>query len=82
MPNIGQYNFSLHEVGVALLKSAGITEGKWALGVNFGINVGNMGQSPDQAIPSVMVQTQSLNLARAPDDAPVGGTIFDASQIV
>lgn len=81
MPDVSQYNFSLHEVGVALLKSASITEGKWALGVNFGINVGNMGQSQEQAVPSVMIQVQSLNLARVPDDVPVGDTIFDASQI-
>jgi hypothetical protein len=81
MPDISQYNFSLREVGVALLKSANITEGKWALGVNFGINVGNMGQNQEEAVPSAMIQIQSLNLARVSDEAPVGNTIFDASKV-
>lgn len=81
MPEISQYNFSLKEVGTALLKSAGITEGKWAIGVNFGLNIGNMGPSQDQAMPSVMVQVQAFNLALVPDDAPTGDTILDASQV-
>lgn len=81
MPDISQYNFSLREVGILLLKSAGITEGKWALGVNFGINVGNMGASPERSAPSVMTQVQGLNLLRVPDDTPLGDSVFDASKV-
>ncbi|WP_315918658.1 hypothetical protein [Mesorhizobium sp. SP-1A] len=81
MPEVSQYNFSLKEVGTALLKSAGIAEGKWAVGVNVGLNVGNMGPSPEQAVPSVMVQIQAFNLALVPDETPTGDAILDASKI-
>lgn len=81
MPEIGQYNFSLREAAVALLKQAGINEGKWSFGVNFGVNVGNFGPDESQAVPSVMAQVQGFNLSKAPDDVPDLPTIIDASKM-
>lgn len=81
MPEVGQYNFSSREVGIALLKQANITSGKWSFGVNFGVNIGNFGPDEAQAFPSVMAQVQGFVLARAPDEAPDAGLIIDASKI-
>lgn len=81
MPNVSQYDFTLREVAVALIKTAGITEGKWSFGVNFGINIGNFGPTQDQSLPSIMAQIQSFNLAKAPPDSEEGGTIIDASKL-
>lgn len=81
MPDVSQYDFSFQEVAAALIKTAGITSGKWSVGVNFVFNVGTMGQSPEGALPSVMMQIQSVNMAKVPDDAPVGGTIIDAATV-
>lgn len=81
MPDVSQYNYSIREVAIALIKAGGITEGKWSLGINFGINVGNFGQNDQAAVPTVMTQVQSLNLARAPADAVESDTVVDASKL-
>lgn len=81
MPEIGQYNFSIREVGIALLKHSAITSGKWAFGVNFTVNIGNLGSDSGPPSPSVLSQVQGLVLAKAPDDAPDEGLVIDASKI-
>lgn len=81
MPEIGQYNFTMREAATALIKQAGITEGKWFFGINFSVNIGNFGQEESQAAPSVLAQVQGFNLLKAPDDAPDTPAVIDASKI-
>ncbi len=81
MPEIGQYNFSMREAAVAFIKQSGITAGRWAIGVNFTINIGNFGPDEKNSAPSVMAQVQGFSLVKAPDDAPETPTIIDASKI-
>jgi len=81
MPEVGQYNFSVREAAIALLKQAGINQGRWAFGVNFGVNIGNFGPDERQVVPSIMAQVQGFNLAKVPDDVPDLPTIIDASKI-
>lgn len=81
MPEVGQYNFTMREAAIVLLKQAGITEGKWSFGVNFGINIGNFGPDESQAAPSFMAQVQGFNLTKAPNEVPESATVIDASKV-
>ena len=81
MPEIAQYNFSVHEVAVTLLKANGIKTGKWSFGVTFGINIGNFGPSEETTAPAVMALIQNLNIQRVPDETPESNTVIDASKI-
>lgn len=81
MPNVSQYEFKLVEVGEALLRSAGITEGYWSIGVNCGINVGNMGPSPKEAKPSILTVIDGVNLSRVTESEKENGLVIDASRI-
>ena len=81
MPDMTQYSFTLREVGEALLKSANVTEGKWGIGVNFGINVANFGPTQAEAKPTVMAVVDGLQLTKAKDDDQAVGMVIDASKI-
>lgn len=66
-----QYAFSLKEMGEAIIEKQGITEGKWMVGVNFGIQVGNVStSSSSQTKPSASVIIDSFNITRVPEDQP------------
>jgi len=54
------------------IKKAGITDGRWSIGVNFGIHVGNMGTGPGTEVrPSVSTLIDGLSLSRFPDNEAV-----------
>lgn len=63
-----KYTFTLKEIAKIAAKDAGIKSGTWSIGVNFGINVGNMGLPPDnKARPSTTVSVDQINLVRIPE---------------
>ena len=53
MADITQYSFSLAEVAEALIKQQGLHEGKWLVGIEFGIHVGVMGMTPESIWPDL-----------------------------
>lgn len=64
-----QYSFSLKEIAEAIIIKEGITEGRWMAGVNFGIQVGNMGTPPNNTLkPSASVVIDGFNISRIQDD--------------
>jgi phosphohistidine swiveling domain-containing protein len=73
MAEATQFIYSLEEVAKLLVKDQKLTTGKWVIGFEFGIMVGNFGadQSADGNIhPGTMVTIQKVTLAIAPDDIP------------
>lgn len=81
-----QYSLSLREIGEALLKTQDIKEGKWMVGVNFGIQVGNMNVPPkNTARPSASLIIEGFNISRIPDDQTppkeMDSLIIDASNL-
>ena len=80
MPEANQYMFTHRELLELLVKKAGLHEGKWMLMINFGFNAGNVGPSPEQASPGVMVVVANVGLTKATSDAP-SGLVVDAAEI-
>lgn len=78
MAEVTQYNFSLDEVASLLLQKAGITDGLWTIGVNFGIAVAAAGPDKDHVRPSALVSVDQLVLSKG---AELGPLTFDASEL-
>jgi len=78
-----QYTFALDEVAKLMIKEAGLHEGRWTLGIEFGIAVGAMGQGPDKdAFPGALVTANKLRLSVVSDSsAEPPNLVFDAAKI-
>jgi hypothetical protein len=75
-----QYALSHKELIELVIRHVGIHEGRWMLGVSFGLAPGNFGLTPDQASPGVAVVISQFTIQRAPSDAP-NGLVVDAAEI-
>jgi hypothetical protein len=80
MPEVNQYSFSYKEVAEALVKKAGLHEGKWQVTMTFGLAAANMGPSPDQLVPGAAVAVTSIGLQRAVPESPEA-LVADASVV-
>jgi hypothetical protein len=65
MAEITQYSFSFAEIAEALIKRQNLHEGEWVVGVEFVLNVGSMGMSPEAIRPGAMILANQLQLVRA-----------------
>ncbi|HLA74327.1 MAG TPA: hypothetical protein VJM76_00245 [Gammaproteobacteria bacterium] len=72
-----EFTFSHRQVIEALLVKKGITEGKWALIVQFGFNAITAGPSDDELFPTAMVGVTSIGIRRAEEGTK--GVIVDAT---
>ncbi len=78
MAEVAQYNFSLAEVASLLMHKAGITDGLWTIGVNFGIAVAAAGPDKDHVRPSALVSVDQLVLSKGTELGPL---TFDAAEL-
>jgi hypothetical protein len=69
MVDVNQYTVSNRELVELIIKSAGVTEGRWILMANFGFAPGNYGPSPETLSPGVAVVVQSLGIQRLVGDS-------------
>lgn len=77
-----QYDFSLEEITVTLIKQAGIHEGLWMAGFEFGFGAMHIGPSPAEVRPAAFVQVNKIILTRAPEGAPEGSAlIINAAEV-
>ena len=82
MAEIGQYFFSHKEIVEMLIKQQDIHEGKWSLLVAIGSTVANIGPTPEQIVPSVLVQLQKIGIQRMPGGLPPeNGITVDAGVV-
>jgi hypothetical protein len=70
MPEVNQFYFKYPEVIEALIKKAGLHEGKWQLIVNFGLGPVNMGPTPDQIVPGAALAVIAIGLQKATPESP------------
>jgi hypothetical protein len=75
MPEVSQYLFNHKEVLEALIKRAGVHEGKWMIVASFGFSAANFGPSQDQMAPGAVVVLQQMGIQKAVPDAPESMTI-------
>lgn len=80
MPEVDQYTFKYREVLEALVKKAGLHEGKWQLTMQFGLAGMNMGPTPEQTVPAAAVGVTSIGLSRAKPDSP-SALVIDAAEV-
>ena len=80
MPEIRQYEFKFKEVLEALVKQAGIHEGKWQLVINFGLAAANMGPTPSEVVPGAAVAVAGIGLMKAVNDSPEA-LVIDAGEV-
>jgi hypothetical protein len=80
MPEVKQYEFQYREVMEALVKQAGLHEGKWQLTMTFGLGALNMGPTPSELVPGAAVGVQSIGLTKATDASPPG-LVIDAAEV-
>jgi hypothetical protein len=80
MPEVNQYSFNYKEVGAALVKQAGLHEGKWQVVMVYGLGAANVGANPEQAVPACVVGITSIGLQRATADSP-SSLVVDAAEL-
>jgi hypothetical protein len=80
VPEISQYTFKYTEVIEALIKKAGLHEGKWQLIMNFGLGGANVGPNPEDVVPGAVVAVTGVALTKAMPDSPPALTL-DAAEV-
>lgn len=81
MAEVTSFSFDLREVTIALIKQQGLHEGKWTLGVEFGLAAAVLGPTPDESRPSAIVQVQKLQLTRPQSGLPEFPFVVDAAVV-
>ena len=80
MPEVNSYTFTHKEVLVALVKQAGLHEGRWQLSMTFGLAAMNMGPNEAEVVPGAAVAVTGIGLQKAAPESPVALTI-DAAEV-
>jgi len=75
-----QYSFNWLEIAELMVKRQEIHEGEWMASVEFGLNVGLMGQNPADTRPGVMLQVSGIQLVKAPPGSP-SHLVVDAAKV-
>jgi hypothetical protein len=80
MPEVSQVMFKHQEVLEALIKKAGLHDGKWQLIVTFGFSGMNLGPSDAEMNPAAAVVITGIGLQKAAPESPPSLTL-DAAVI-
>ncbi|TIT22185.1 MAG: hypothetical protein E5W81_04345 [Mesorhizobium sp.] len=80
MPEIKQYDFKYKEVAEALVKQAGLHEGRWQIVMSFGLGAANMGPTPDETVPGAAVAVTGIGLIRAAETSP-NALVVNAAEV-
>jgi hypothetical protein len=75
MPEPSQYMFKYKEIAEALVKQAGLHEGKWQVIMTFGLGAANMGPSEAEIVPGAAVAVTGIGLGKAVDGSPEALTV-------
>lgn len=82
MAEVNQYVVSNKELAELIIKSAGVSEGRWVLIANFVFAPGNFGPTPVALSPGVAVILQSVGIQRVLPEMNVPlEIVVDAAEI-
>jgi hypothetical protein len=70
MPETSQLMFKYQEVLEALIKQAGLHEGRWQLIMVFGLAGANMGPNENEIVPGAAVAVTGIGLQKAGPESP------------
>ena len=79
MPEIDQYSFTNKEVAEALVKQAGLHDGRWQLLAHFTFAAANVG-SAKGPMPTGFVAIEKMGLIKARPDSPAE-LVVDAAEV-
>jgi hypothetical protein len=74
-----QYSFQLSEIAELMLRSSGIHEGKWVIGIEFGVGIGPIPLKPDEAYPGAVITANRLMLSALAGGPQPPNLVFDAA---
>ena len=80
MPVPNQNIFRYREIAEALVKQAGLHEGKWQLIMTFGLGAADMGPTEEEVVPGGAVAVTSIGLQRAMETSPAA-LVVDAAVV-
>jgi hypothetical protein len=80
MPEVNQYMFKYPEIATALVKQAGLHEGKWQVIMTFGLGGLNMGPNDAEVVPGAAVAVTAIGLQRATEASPQA-LVIDAAEV-
>ena len=75
MPEISQYMFKHKEIIEALVKAAGLHEGRWQLIMTFSFAATNMGPNEAETVPGAAVAVTAIGLTKATENSPPALTV-------
>ncbi len=75
MPEANQYMFKYQEVLEALVKKAGLHEGKWQLIMSFGLAAANMGPNEKEIVPGAAIAVTGIGIQKAEATSPIALTV-------
>ena len=80
MPEVGSYTFTHKEIATALVKQAGIHEGKWQIIMTFGLAAMNMGPTEGELVPGAAVAVTGIGIRKATAESPAS-LVVDAAEV-
>jgi hypothetical protein len=80
MAEANQYMFKYPEIAAALVKQAGLHEGKWQVIMTFGLGAANMGPNDAELVPGAAVAVTGIGLQRAAEGSPQA-LVVDAAEV-
>jgi hypothetical protein len=80
MPEPNQYTFDYRELAEALVKQAGLHEGRWQVVMTFGLGAANMGPTEAHVVPGAAVAVTSVGLLKATETSP-SALVVDAAVV-
>jgi hypothetical protein len=80
MPEPSQFMFKFQEVGEALVKQAGLHEGKWQIVMVFGLGAANMGPTEAELVPGAAIAVTGIGLQKANETSPAA-LVVDAAVV-
>jgi hypothetical protein len=74
-----QYSFSFAEIAKLMFESSSIHEGKWVVGLEFGVIVGPVGLKPGEGFPGAVITANKLMLSAITNEDHPPNLVFDAA---
>jgi hypothetical protein len=81
MAEATQYSFDFAELAKLMFQSSGIHEGRWVIGLEFGVVVGPVGLRPGEGFPGAVITANKLMISAVTDENQPPNLVFDAAAL-
>jgi len=81
LPDVSKYEFTIQELAEILVREAGLTEGRWQIGMNFTVTSGAMGPDANNVFPTLLAGVDKVNIVRVADGAETTSLTIDVASL-